>query len=135
MNYSDSPKLPSERNFGALFTAVFAALALYGYVKDWNLTGCIAWLFASGLSFSLTLYAPHLLRPFNKAWFLLGQLLGNVVSPIVLGAIFFVLLTPIAFITRLRGRDILRLKCRPLVSYWVVRDSPVASPDSFKNQF
>ena len=83
----------------------------------------------------MTLAAPRLLAPFNLAWFKLGLLMGKVVSPIVLGIIFFVLLTPVAVIGRLFGRDELRLKRKAVQSYWIERVPPGPDGDSFKNQF
>ena len=61
--------------------------------------------------------------------------MGKVVSPIVLGLIFFGMLTPVGIIGRLLGRDELRLKKAPVTSYWIDRDPPGPAPDSFKNQF
>jgi hypothetical protein len=65
----------------------------------------------------------------------LGILLGRIFSPFVLGVIFFVLLTPISILTRLFGRDELKLKKRSLESYWVDRSPPGPPLDSFKNQY
>jgi len=65
----------------------------------------------------------------------LGHLLGRIVSPIVLGLIFFVLITPVALFGRVAGRDPLRLKPRAISSYWVKREPAGPTPDSFKNQF
>jgi len=76
-----------------------------------------------------------LLTPLNKAWMKLGDLLGKVISPIVLGIIFFVLLAPVALVTRLLGRDELRLKMSNSSSYWIDRTPPGPAGDSFKNQF
>ena len=131
-----TPSLPTERRFGALFTLVFAALGLYGhFYKGWG-SGVVVGLFVASLVVALvTLLAPRLLAPFNKAWFQLGQLMGKVVSPIVLGVIFFLLLTPVGLITRLFGRDELRLKRKPVSSYWVDRSPPGPAGDTFKNQF
>ena len=72
--------------------------------------------------------------PLNKLWMRFGLLLGMIVSPIVLGVVFFVVFTPIAFVMRLSGRDQLRLKFRERQSYWIKRDASVLA-DSFKNQF
>lgn len=135
MSFASSPRLPSERSFGFLFTAVFAGLGVYGFYKGWNQSGSIAWLVVSGVVCLITVFAPRQLVPFNKVWFQLGQLLGKFVSPIVLGIIFFGLLTPIALITRFFGRDELRVKRQPVASYWVDRVPPGPAPDSFKNQF
>lgn len=130
-----NPSLPSERSFGLLFVVVFAAAGVYGSLEHWNwaLVGsCFA---ASVLLVLITLFASAVLAPLNKAWFQLGQLLGKIVSPIVLGIIFYGLLTPVALVTRVFGRDELKLKRRGLASYWVQRDPPGPASDSFKNQF
>lgn len=133
---ASSPALPSERRFGALFTVVFSLAGIYGhFFKDWS-SGVVVGLFVVSLIFAVvSLIAPAVLAPLNKAWFQLGLLMGKVVSPIVLGLIFFVLLTPVGVIGRLLGRDELRLKKAPVSSWWIDRDPPGPAPDSFKNQF
>lgn len=128
-------KLPSERSFGFLFSVIFAGLGVYSFYKGWTQSTGAAWLVASLIMGLVTLFAPRILVPFNKAWFLLGQLLGKIVSPIVLGIVFFGLLTPVAVITRLFGRDVLRLKRHAVSSFWVERTLPGPASDSFKNQF
>ncbi len=135
MNHSQTPKLPSERSFGALFSAVFIALGAYCFVKGWSPNVWIGWLVASALVAVFTIFSPRLLIPFNKAWQKLGELLGKIVNPIVLGFMFFGLLTPIALIARLAGRDELRLKRQSKTSYWIERSPPGVEPESFKNQF
>lgn len=135
MSLATDPKLPSERRFGALFTLVFAALGTWGHYKGWASSASIAWFAAAGVVALVTIAAPRLLAPFNLAWFKLGLLMGKVVSPIVLGIIFFVILTPVAFIGRLLGRDELHLKRKPAQSYWIDRVPPGPEGDSFKNQF
>ena len=136
MGLASSPALPSERRFGALFTVVFSLAGIYGhFVKGWS-SGVVIALFAASLIVAVvSLVAPALLAPFNKAWFKLGLLLGKIVSPLVLGLIFFVLLTPVGVIGRLLGRDELRLKKAPVTSWWIDRSPPGPAPDSFKNQF
>jgi hypothetical protein len=132
-----STPLPSERSFGFLFAAIFVLLAGYGWLivrwapsTLWGLVGA-----AACFGFSAVL-APRLLAPLNRAWFQLGQLLGKVVSPIVLGAIFFLLLTPVSLVTRAFGRDELRLKRKShQESYWIDRVPSGPKPESFKNQF
>ena len=97
------------------------ALALVGVALAFVLVGFVA---------------PKILRPLNWLWFQLGQLLGKIVSPIVLGAIFFLLLTPVSLVTRLFGRDELRIKRKASqTSYWLDRAPPGPAPESFKNQF
>lgn len=130
------PTLPSERRFGALFIVVFFLAGLYGhFVKDWGSSVVMGLFAASAVVAILTILAPKALAPFNKAWFQLGLLMGRIVSPIVLGLIFFVLLTPVGVIGRLLGRDELRLKDKPVTSWWIDRDPPGPPGDSFKNQF
>ena len=129
--------LPSERSFGLLFGAVFALLAAYGWLfKGWSLAVVLP-LVALALVFVLLGFvAPKIVRPLNWLWFQLGQLLGKIVSPIVLGAIFFLLLTPVSLVTRLFGRDELRLKRKASqTSYWLDRAPPGPAPESFNNQF
>jgi hypothetical protein len=129
--------LPSERSFGLLFAALFAVLAGYGwFFKGWSL-GIVLSLLALAAAFALCGFvAPKVLAPLNSLWFQLGQLLGKIVSPLVLGAIFFLILTPVSLLTRLFGRDELRLKRKALQSsYWLDRAPPGPEPDSFKNQF
>jgi predicted membrane metal-binding protein len=128
-------KLPSERSFGLLFTVVFALVGGYGLHRGWNTAAVAALFSASALMVLLAMFAPKLLSPLNVAWHKLGLLLGMIVSPIVLGLIFFVLLTPVGLIGRLFGRDELRMKRRNVSSYWVDREPPGPAPDSFKNQF
>jgi len=76
-----------------------------------------------------------LLTPLNKAWFLLGHALGKVVNPIILGIIFFGLLTPIALIARLFGRDELKLRRSDSKTYWIKPTDTNTDSESFKNQF
>jgi len=82
-----------------------------------------------------TLLSPQLLAPLNRLWYGLGVLLGKIISPIVLGLIFFVLITPVSLVTRLFGRDELKMKKRNVESYWVDRSPPGPPSDSFKNQY
>ena len=129
--------LPSERSFGLLFGAVFALLAGYGwFFKGWSLAVVLS-LVAVALVFVLLGFAaPKVLRPLNWLWFQLGLLLGKIVSPLVLGAIFFLMLAPVSLVTRLFGRDELRLKRKASqTSYWLDRAPPGPEPESFKNQF
>ncbi len=135
MSLASAPKLPSERRFGALFTLVFAALGAWGRYKGWDPSSTDAWFAAAAVVALVTLAAPRMLAPFNRGWFKLGLLMGRVVSPIVLGIIFFVLLTPVAVVGRLFGRDELRLKRKAVQSYWIDREPPGPAGDSFKNQF
>lgn len=131
-----SPKnLPSNRSFGFLFTGVFALISAYSAHKGADTFKVYGWLIAGVAVGVVAVTAPNLLTPFNKAWMKLGELMGKVVSPLVLGVIFFVLLTPVGLIGRLLGRDELRLKRTNSESYWIDRVPPGPAGDSFKNQF
>jgi len=126
--------MPSNIKFGWFFSAVFAMIALYSFSQQMN-TFALATTIVCVLLVATTFSAPQLLTPLNRFWYALGMLLGKVISPIVLGAMFFVLITPIALITRLFGRDELKIKKSFVQSYWVERLPPGPSSDSFKNQF
>ena len=126
--------LPSERSFGILFAAVFAVFSGYAYYKSSPL-GLVAAFAGAALVFIVAAFsAPRLLRPLNRVWFEIGRLLSRVVNPIVLGFIYFVLITPVAIISRAFGRDELGLRTRRGASHWVEREPGPAS-ESFKNQF
>jgi hypothetical protein len=130
-----STERPSDRKFGFTFAAMFIAVGIYGLFAPWRpmVPGLCA--LAGASLFVLAATAPRLLEPLNRAWFVFGEILGRVVSPIALGFIFFVLITPVSVVTRLFGRDELRLKRRAVPSYWVLRQSSVPDPNSFKQQF
>ena len=132
---TNSKSMPSTRSFGLLFTLVFAALASYAYFMHWQRAVYVTAASLSIITIAVTLLAPKLLSPFNRAWFLLGEMLGKIVSPVVLGVIFFGLLTPVGLFTRLFGRDELRLKKRESSSHWVEREPAGPPPESFNNQF
>ena len=131
-----SPKnIPSNNKFGFFFSAVFAVIALYSYSQQSNST-MSASAIISIVFLTTTLLVPQVLSPLNRIWYELGILIGKVISPIVLGIIFFILITPIAIITRVFGRDHLKIKKLSVQSYWIDRP-PLSRPhsDSFKSQF
>ena len=127
-------QLPSNKKFGIFFSTIFLLLAVYTYWKiriDFALLALIPSIFFAIATF----FSPQILSPLNRLWYSLGLLLGKIVSPIVLGVIFFVLITPVSLLTRLFGRDELKMKKRSVESYWVDRSPCGLSTDSFKNQF
>lgn len=134
MKASEFATLPSDKSFGAFFSAIFFVAAAYSLWKGLATLGLLL-LLPGGALAVLTVARPHALAPLNRYWFQLGLLLGRVVNPIVLGAIYFLVLTPIALITRRAGRDVLSLKKRSVQSYWHTREPPGPDGDSFKNQF
>lgn len=127
--------LPSNRTFGLFFMGVFAILGAYGLWRGWSIELIKAFFAISALLLVITLLLPKLLTPFNKFWYQLGLLLGKIVSPIVLGVIFFIIITPVAIVTRLAGRDVLKLRKQKVDSYWIDRSPPGPEPESFKEQF
>jgi hypothetical protein len=126
---------PSNKKFGLLFFGIFLALALYAYSKNEATLIIGLLLLISGFFLFSSFFYQTLLTPLNKAWFMLGLGLGKVVSPIVLGIIFFGLITPIALIAKLMGRDELKLKRPENSSYWSEPIGSNSDADSFKNQF
>jgi hypothetical protein len=116
--------------FGAVFL-LLTIRSLWHGTNTWPLYSAIA------LGFVLVgLFRPALLAPFNRAWTKLGRILGRIVSPIVLGGLFFLVIAPIAIVFRWMGRDLLNLRRDPkAASYWLIRDPPGPTPESINDQF
>ena len=83
----------------------------------------------------LNFFFSKILTPLNNAWFYLGIAIGYVVSPIIIGIIYFVIITPVAVIGKIFGRDELKIKELHKETYWVERDESLEKNQSFKNQF
>lgn len=126
-------EIPSNKKFGYFFTLVFMIIAGYFFV---NKSSNLAYIFGtiSAIFFIITILKADLLLFLNKLWIRFGLLLGMIISPFVLGILFFVFFTPTAILMKLYGRDELRLKFKKNISYWILRDNQI-KPDSFKNQF
>lgn len=124
----------SERSFGLVFAAVSIITALWpmktgGELRLWALGVAAAFLLAA-------LGAPRALRPLNLVWFKFGTILHRVVTPVVMGLLFFLTVTPVGMLMRATGKDPMRLKRDPAAtSYWISRDPPGPQPASMKNQF
>lgn len=124
----------SDRAFGLVFSALFlliglAPLRTHHPLRWWALGAAVALL-------PLALLQPVWLHPFNRLWTRLGLLLGRIVNPVVMGLLFFVVVTPMAFLFRLLGKDPLRLaKDSQARSYWIERQPPGPAPESMANQF
>jgi len=132
MKFSDI-ELPSNKKFGFFFTFVFTILAFYFLFID-SILWAQALAILAVLFLLITFIIPQVLLPLNKLWMRFGLLLGMIVSPIVLGIIFFGLVTPYGVVMRMFGRDELRLKFTEKSSHWISRSESITS-DSFKNQF
>jgi hypothetical protein len=133
MKFADI-ELPSNKKFGYFFTVVFAVVGAYFF---WKASSSLSYfLFGLSALFAvITLLKADALLPLNKLWMGLGLLIGMVVSPIVLGLIFFVLFTPISLVMKLVGRDELRLKRVERQSYWKPKIADASASGTFKNQF
>jgi hypothetical protein len=127
-------KTSSDRSFGLVLAGFFAllgGLGLWRGSERWPL-----WLGLAVVALALALGAPRLLAPANRVWTKFGLLLHAVVSPVMLGVIFYLCIAPIGFLMRLRGKDPLRLRYEPEAdSYWIKRSPQGPQPESFKNQF
>lgn len=127
-------KSHSNRSFGLVMAGFFSlvgALSLFGH------KGVLLWPFATGAAFALiALVFPAALTPLNRLWLRFGLLLHKVVSPIVLGVMFFAVITPMGIMMRLLGKDPLRLRFDGNTStYWIKRTPPGPAPESLKDQF
>ncbi len=125
----------SNRSFGFVFAGFFALLTLLKLWRGWSEWG---WVFLGlGLAFAAAaLLAPAILAPLNRLWLKLGLLLHKVVTPIIMGLLFYGVVTPMGVMMRLLGKDLLRLKRDPAATtYWIERQPPGPAPDTMKNQF
>ncbi len=126
-------KLPSNKKFGYFFSAIFFIATGYFLYKEYQTIGYIFGII-SVLFITTTLIKADLLRPLNKLWMHFGLLLGKIISPIILGIIFFGLFTPYGIVMRLLGRDELSLKIQKNKSNWILR-SKSTEQINFKQQF
>ena len=123
-------KIGSNRSFGVVFFIVFFLISIYplfnnGSVYYWSLFLSLAFLI-------LGLLNSKILTPLNIIWLKFGLFLGRIISPIVMGFIFFLVVTPTGIIMRITGKDILGLKKFNQNSYWIIRKK---NNTSMKNQF
>ena len=131
MQDSSKIKISSNRSFGIIFFFVFLVVAFWPLINEeqvriWSLVVSIIFLI-------LGLMNSKMLYPLNKLWFKFGILLGNVISPIVMGIVFFLVVTPIGFIMKILGKDLLRKKIdKSKNSYWINRDKRTGT---MKQQF
>ena len=126
----DDIKISSNRSFGIVFFVVFFLIALYPLINNEDIR--IWSLIISLIFLILGLINSRILNPLNKLWFKFGIFLGKIVSPIIMGIIFFLVVTPIGFIMRILGKDLLNLKFNRNKSYWIEKNGPKSK---MKNQF
>ena len=130
-------ELPTNKKFGFFFTAIFLIATTYFYINNAS-SSVVSTLSVVSLSFLVaTLVNPDVLLPLNRLWMRFGLLLGMIISPIVMGIIFFGLFTPMSLTMRLFRRDELRLRFRNKKTHWILRDFPDGDElsDSFKHQY
>jgi hypothetical protein len=123
-----------NKDVGFLFSAITLCSSIYMYLEE-SLFLASTFLILGLMLLLLSVVKPVYLSPLTKIWHLFGYTLGKITSPIILGVIFFGIITPIAILTRFFGRDELRLKIRPINSCWIKRESGDLISDSFKNQY
>ena len=123
-------KIGSNRSFGIVFFIVFLLISIYPLINNENIR---IWSLVVSLIFLvLGIINSNFLLPLNKLWFKFGIFLGKIISPIIMGIIFFLVVTPIGLIMRLLGKDVLNLKLNDYKSYWIKKTGPKSK---MKNQF
>lgn len=126
--------LPSDLTFGIFFISVFFLSSLYFFFMKINylslILGSITFYFIL-----ITIFKSNQLSKLNFYWFKLGIFIGKIISPIILGIIFYFIISPVAIILRLAGRDELSIKKNNHTSSWKKRDVEVYQKDNFYNQY
>ena len=131
MQNNSKIKINSNRSFGIVFFFVFLIISLWPLLNEnplrvWSIIVAIIFLI-------LGLINSNFLSPLNRLWFKFGKLLGTVVAPIVMGIIFFLVITPTGFIMKILGKDLLSKKYNSnMKSYWINREK---SQSTMKQQF
>ncbi len=131
----DKTVMGSDRSFGLVFAVFFAVITLLPW--SFSESGPFWWaLVPSGAFLLVALARPVWLRPLNRVWFRFGLLLNRLISPLVLGLLFYLTVVPTGLLMRLFGkRPIPTGFSAEAESYWVPRDPPGPAPESMKNQF
>ena len=123
-------KISSNKSFGIVFFILFLIISIYPLINGENLR--IWSLIISIIFLVLGLLNSKVLTPLNKLWFKFGILLGNIVAPIVMAFVFYLVVTPISLIMKIFKKDILNLKSNKNQSYWIKRPE---QKSKMKNQF
>ena len=127
---SQDIKIGSNKSFGIVFFIVFLLISIYPLIDGANIR---LWSLVISLLFLiLGLLNSNLLTPLNKLWFRFGILLGKIISPIIMGIIFFLVVTPIGLLMKIFKKDLLSLKYNKDNSYWIKKEEPQSK---MKNQF
>ena len=123
-------KKNSGKSFGILFFIIFFIIGIWPLINSENLR-----LWSIALSFLFLISAlinASFLNPLNKIWIKFGLFLGSIISPIIMSIIFFFVVTPISFVMKVLGKDILNLKRNNNNTYWIDKSGPKSK---MKNQF
>mgnify|MGYP001213858859 CR=1 FL=1 len=127
-------ELPSNKSFGLFFSFIFAIAFLYFFQKQYEVFKFL-FLILSALFLIISLTKPKILLPLNKAWMFLGFIISKIISPIVLGVLFFMLITPVALFIKIIGRDELNLNKNKSKTFWKVKETIKNYTIFFDNQF
>ena len=120
-------KRSSEKNFGILFSLVFFIVSIWPLLEGNTIR---FWALSLSLIFLIIAFLKQeLLKPLNNIWINFGETLGKIIAPIVMALIFFLVLTPLSFIIRIFGKDLLNLKFSNEKSYWIKREKKINSMD------
>ena len=130
----DIYELPSNKKFGYFFSILFFLCGVF-FFSIGQAIYSLVFLTMSILLLFVTIINARLLLPFNKLWSKLGLFLGTIISPIILGIIFFCIFTPVSILMKVAGRDELRLKKIIKPSYWRKRVYTKENKHDFKRQF
>jgi len=126
----DEIKIGSNRSFGIVFFVVFLLISIYPLINEGNIR---YWsLIISFIFLILGFLNSKILTPLNKIWFKFGIFLGRIISPLVMGIIFFFVVTPTGLLMRIFRKDLLNLKFNSDKSYWIKKTEPKSK---MKNQF
>ena len=120
----------SNRSFGIVFFIIFFLISLYPTLNNENIN--LYFLSISIVFLILGLLNSKLLNPLNKLWFKFGILLGNLISPIIMGLVYFFVITPIAILLKIFNKDVLNLKQNKKNTYWIHK---IKSESTMKDQF
>lgn len=126
--------LPSNKVFGLFFTAVFSIVGCYFFILRYEFYSYLFFIL-SFIFILITYFKSELMLPLNRLWMIFGYLLGMLMSPIIFGLIFFGLITPLALVMRVLGRDALKLKFCKQSTYWTLVDKPEKTTTNFKKQY
>ena len=123
-------KKENNKEFGILFFIVFLIIGLWPLLNNSSIR---IWALIIALLFLvLGILNLQILTPLKKGWIKFGELLGKIISPIIMGLIFFLIITPIGLFMRLIGKDLLNLKYNNDKTYWTKRSKDI---NKMKKQF